>query len=169
MRKIKFAPVKNKDKELIFRWRNSKFVKKFLLVGKINYDEHSNWISEKLKNKNSLAWIIIFNKEKIGIAQFKKHKKKTCNAGFYLIGKKYSYLTFFIINLLHFKIFRKLKCNKIESYINLKNINIRKLNKMSGYTEGKMKEKDFIFTCLIYSRWIKSFGYKYFKSSYGKL
>lgn len=169
MRSIKFCYLKKKDKLLVFKWRNSYFVNRFLLKKKINLNEHNHWFLEKLKKNNSLAWIIFFNKEKIGLVQLEKLKNKTCNAGFYISKKKYSYLTFLIINLLHYKVFIELGYKFIESYINIKNQKIRKLNKMSGYKEGKKKSRDFINTRLTYSKWLKSLGYKYLKGNYGNI
>jgi len=169
MKNIKFCSLKKKDKYLIYKWRNSKLANKFLLKKKINNDEHNEWFLKKLNNKDSLAWIINFNKHKIGLAQTNKIKKKTCNAGFYIINRKYSYLTFLVINLLHYKIFCEYDYKAIQSYINVKNNKIRKLNKMCGYKENKKKCRDFIFTRLTYSKWSKSLGYKYLKGIYGNL
>ena len=169
MSNLKFCYVKKRDKPLVFKWRNSKLFNQFLLKKKIKLSEHNKSFDEKLKKNDSFAWIVIFNKEKIGLVQLEKLKKKTCNAGFYIIQKKYSYLTFLIINLLHYKVFIELGYRVIESYINIKNKKIRKLNKMSGYKESKKKGVDFICTKLTNSNWLKSFGYKYLKGNYGNI
>ena len=62
---------------------------------------------------------------------------KTCNAGFYIVKEKYFFLTFFVINLLHYKIFIDLELKKIKSFISTDNKKIRKLNKLCGYIEKK--------------------------------
>ena len=49
MRSIKFCYLKKKDKLLVFKWRNSYFVNRFLLKKKINLNEHNHWFLEKLK------------------------------------------------------------------------------------------------------------------------
>ena len=64
--------------------------------------------------------------------------------------------------MFHYKVFIELGYKFIESYINIKNKKIRKLNKMSGYKEGK-KSRDFINTRLTYSKWLKKFRLKYLK------
>ena len=169
MKFLKFRSLKNKDKSLIFKWRNNKKVNQYLLRKKITSLEHDIWFKEKLKKKISFAWIIIYKKEKIGLAQVKLIDNKICNAGFYIFKRKYSYLTFFVINLLHYEIFFKLNLKLIKSYINIKNNKIRKLNKMCGYKEFKHFKKNYIFTSLSDRSWKKSIGYKYLKDNYGKL
>lgn len=169
MRNLKFSNLTTKDKSTIFKWRNSKHVSQFMTKKKVSSDEHNKWFRERLKKKSSFAWIINFNKEKIGLIQIENLKKKNCNAGFYIAKKKYSYLTFLIINMLHYKIFYEHKFKVIKSYINLKNKKIRKLNKMCGYEESKKLGKNFVLTRLVYIKWLKSLGYKYLKGNYGNI
>ena len=169
MRNLKFSNLTIKDKSIIFKWRNSKHISQFMQKKKISSDEHNEWFREKLKKKLSFVWLINFNNEKIGLIQIENLKKKNCNAGFYISKKKYTYLKFLIINILHYKIFCKHKFKVIKSYINLKNKKIRKLNKMCGYEEGKKISKNFVLTRLVYIKWLKSLGYKYLRVNYGNV
>ena len=169
MRNLKFSNLTIKDKSTILKWRNSKHVSQFLMKKKITLDEHNEWFKEKLKKKSSFAWVINFNKEKIGLVQIENLKTKYCNAGFYVAKKKYSYLTFLIINLLHYKIFYEYEFRVIHSYINIKNEKIRKLNRMCGYEENKKLSKNIVLTRLTYLKWIKSLGHKYLKGNYGDI
>lgn len=169
MRNLKFSNLTLKDKSTILKWRNSKHVSQFMKKKRITSEEHDEWFKERLKKKSLYTLIVNFNKEQIGLIQIEKLKKKHCNAGFYIAKKKYSYLTFLIINMLHYKIFYEHKFRVIKSYINLKNKKIRKLNKMCGYVENKKLDKNFVFTRLAYLKWLKSLGYKYLKGNYGNI
>ena len=169
MRNLKFSNLTIKDKSTIFKWRNSKNVSQFMIKKKITSDEHNEWFNKRLKKKSSFAWVINFNQEKIGLIQIENLTKKNCNAGFYIAKKKYSYLTFLIINMLHYKVFCEHKFRVIKSYINLKNKKIRKLNKMCGYDENNKLNEEFVFTRLVYLKWLKSLGYKYLKGNYGNI
>ena len=71
--------------------------------------------------------------------------------------------------MLHYKVFCEHKFRVIKSYINLKNKKIRKLNKMCGYDENNKLNEEFVFTRLVYLKWLKSLGYKYLKGNYGNI
>lgn len=172
MNLLSLKKIENKDKNLIFGWRKKNFVKKYLLNKKITKSSHSIWFKKKIKSRKFSAWIVIFNKKKIGLIQTDSiRKKKICNAGFYISNLSYSFLAFDVMNVLHDFVFNKLKFEKIESYIFYKNNNIRKLNKINGYNElnNKYIYKKFIITYLTKGNWKKSNGYIYYKKKYGKL
>ena len=171
MNLLSLKKIETKDKNLIFSWRKKKFVQKHLVIKKITKSSHLIWFKKKIKSRKFSAWIIIFNKKKIGLIQVDSiRKKKICNAGFYISKPSYSFLAFDVMNVLHSFVFNKLKFEKIESYISYKNYNIRKLNKINGYKElnNKYIYKKFIITYLTKSNWIKSNGYLYHKKKYGK-
>ena len=169
MKKIKLCRLVNVDQSIIFKWRNKKKINRFFEKKKITQDEHCVWFNKKKKQKIFSAWIIKYNKEKIGLIQIDSINDKTCNAGFYIVKEKYFFLTFFVINLLHYKIFIDLELKKIKSFISTDNKKIRKLNKLCGYIEKKKTKTDFIHTELIKTQWLKSFGYKYFKVNHGNI
>ena len=101
MKLLSLKKIESIDKELIYKWRNKKFVKKYLLSKKINKVSHTNWFDKKLKSKKYSAWIVEFNKKKIGLIQVDSlRKKKFCNAGFYIANLKYSFLLFEVTYLL---------------------------------------------------------------------
>jgi hypothetical protein len=125
-----------------------------------------------MKSKKFSAWVIRYCKKKIGIIQIDKtNDANDCNAGFYTISKKYSFLTFEIMNIIHRLIFIKFKFKKISSYISENNINFRKLNKYNGYKECDEHEfnSKFIYSSLKKTDWLKSKSFFYFKKKYGKL
>ena len=169
---IKFKKIEIKDKNIIYKWRIKKKVKKYLLHQKITKSSHSAWFKKKIKSSKYSAWIILINKKKIGLIQTDSiGKSKSCNAGFYIANTNYSFLSFEVICLLNNFVFNTLKFNKIESYISKENLNIRKLNKINGYIElsKKFNYNNFIITYLTKSNWKKSKGYNYYIKRYGKL
>ena len=109
----------------------------FLKKKKSQKTSNMEGIKKKKSRKIFSAWIIKYNKEKIGLIQIDCINDKTCNAGFYIVKEKYFFLTFFVINLLHYKIFIDLELKKIKSFISTDNKKIRKLNKLCGYIEKK--------------------------------
>ena len=172
MKLLSLKKIETKDKNLIFSWRKKNFIKKYLLNNKITKSSHSTWVKKKIKSRKFSAWIVIFNKKKIGLIQTDTiRKKNNCNAGFYLANLSYSFLAFDVMNVLHNFVFNKLKFEKIERYISYENYNIRKLNKINGYKEmsNKYIYKKFIINYLTKSNWKKSNGYIYYKKKYGKL
>jgi uncharacterized membrane-anchored protein YitT (DUF2179 family) len=172
LKSLNLKKITKEDKDLIYKWRKKKFVKKYLLNQNITKLSHSYWLQRKINSKIFSAWLIKFNKKKIGLVQVDSIKKKNiCNAGYYIANLEYSFLTFEVMNILHNLVFEKLKFKKIESYISNKNLNIRKLNKFNGYKESNKKHiyKNFIITYLTLQNWKKSKGYIYFKKKYGKL
>ena len=172
MKLLSLKKIETKEKNLIYNWRKKNFVKKYLLNKKITKSSHLIWFKKKIKSKKFSAWIVIFNKKKIGLIQTDTIRKKgICNAGFYLANLSYSFLAFDVMNVLHDFVFNKLKFKKIESYISYENYNIRKLNKINGYKEinNKYIYKKFIITYLTKCNWKKSNGYIYHKKKYGKI
>ena len=172
MKYLRLYKINYSDKELIYNWRKKKIVNNFLLRKKITKNEHDDWFKEKMNSKKFSAWTIRYCGKKIGLTQIDKTTgANACNAGFYTINKKYSFLTFEIMNIIHQLIFIKLKFKKISSYISKKNINFRKLNKYNSYKECGEHEfnNKFIYSSLKKTSWLKSKGFFYFKKKYGKL
>jgi hypothetical protein len=169
---LRLYKINYSDKERIYNWRKKKIVNNFFLRKKITKQEHHDWFKEKMNSKKFSAWIISYCRKKIGLTQIDKtNDANVCKAGIYTISKKYSFLTFEIMNIVHQLIFIKLKFKKISSYIAKKNINFRKLNKYNGYKECNEHEfnNKFIYSSLKKTDWLKSKGFFYFKKKYGKL
>jgi hypothetical protein len=169
---LKLEKIKFKDKAAIFKWRNTKIVNKYLLIKKIKKKEHNKWFDKTIKSRKYTAWVIKYFQKNVGLAKIDKTKYlNVCNAGFYLVKKKYSFLTFEIMHKLHELIFIKFKFKKIYSYISKNNKNFRKLNELNGYKEIQevKKNSDFILTSLSKKDWLKSRSYNYLIKKYGKI
>ena len=83
-------PVCKEDREKIYYWRNSPDVAKYMYTDHhITVEEHNRWFVSILKDKTKKYWIIIYDKEEVGLANITDidEKNKRCFYASYIASK----------------------------------------------------------------------------------
>lgn len=79
-------PVRAEDREKIYRWRNSPGVSRYMYTDhRITEEEHNQWFDAVLKDQSRKYWIIVYDKEEIGlvnIAEIDEENKRCCYASY---------------------------------------------------------------------------------------
>ena len=86
---IFLRPAKLKDKHILFKWVNSNDSIKFKIKTKkkINFIDHKAWFVERLKDKNTLIWIIENNNIPIGQIRFQLSRDNYYDVDIFIINK----------------------------------------------------------------------------------
>jgi UDP-4-amino-4,6-dideoxy-N-acetyl-beta-L-altrosamine N-acetyltransferase len=67
--KVALRDIRFEDEEMIRTWRNSPEVASYMYKDHfISSEEHGRWVRDALKNRNLRYWIIVFEKEAVGLA-----------------------------------------------------------------------------------------------------
>src|SRR5690606_4736833 len=136
-----------KDKNLIFNWRNNDNVRLYSFNQKlISKEEHEKWFSEI--DKNYIYFICEYNKAPVGALYFNNIQNNEVKWGFYLgernVAKKLGYdMCFYGLNYA----FCKLKFKKITAEILTNNIKSIKLHESLGFTKIKEEKNYLIYEC----------------------
>ena len=86
--KFSFRKVKKKDEKILFEWNNDFQVRRWSFNKKvISLNEHKEYIKKKIKQKNFIMWLFLYNKKPCGLIKISKSKNKAILS--YLISKKY--------------------------------------------------------------------------------
>lgn len=165
LKKIKFKTILSNDLKLILRWRNSIFIRsKMLNQKKISYNEHKSWFKKLKKDTTNKAYMITYDKKKIGVANISQidNRNKLCTWGYYIALKNYRYLALLVEIKLIDLMFYKFNIRKIWGRTISTNKKILKIHKILGFKlEGLQKEhikvnnyyRNIVLTSLLKNEW----------------
>lgn len=76
-----------KDKEMIFNWRNTEHIRMNMYNDQpIAYEDHSRWFEDMLNNQKDYYRLFIYQHKPLGLISFKNlnQQNQTCVWGFYI-------------------------------------------------------------------------------------
>ncbi len=113
----RLRPLQPGDREMIFRWRNSNEIRRFMFnTAPIPWEDHCRWFQRTCGSDNTRFFIFEWNKTPIGTVSFSRLETEDSTAkwGFYIAPEHSnsgfgSIMGFMALNLA----FRELPCSKI--------------------------------------------------------
>jgi UDP-4-amino-4,6-dideoxy-N-acetyl-beta-L-altrosamine N-acetyltransferase len=143
------------DRDKIYRWRNSPAVAKYMFTDQqITEVEHCLWFDAALKNSNRKYWIIVYDKEEVGLVNIyniDNLNKRCCYASYIvsedLRGKGIGALTEYYILMY---LFEDLGFNKVCAEVlafNKAGINVHKslgFQEEGFYRQHRIKNVQFV-------------------------
>ena len=143
---IKHRPILRSDLKKILKWRNNSKIRNKMLNNKIiRFAEHKKWFENLKKNKQSEAFIFLYNKEDVGygiINEIDRHNK-TCTWGMYLDPKYINSGLGVLIEIYTIeRIFSHHKIRKVWGDALSSDHDILNIHKMFGFSvEGVFKKQ----------------------------
>jgi UDP-4-amino-4,6-dideoxy-N-acetyl-beta-L-altrosamine N-acetyltransferase len=129
-----------KDKDMIRKWRNSLDVSRYMYTDhQITEEEHDRWFKSVLKDIRRKYWIIMDNREAIGLVNLYDidEKNKRCFWAFYTSGKNTrgkgvgSIVEYYVMKY----VFEGLEYNKLCCEILSINQSVTNMHKSFGFRE----------------------------------
>jgi len=166
------------DLQIVYSWRNSNEVSKFMISqNKITIEEHTLWFSKIKNNLENLYFIIVSkNKDKLGVINFNKinQKENTAEPGLYIgdVDNRntiYGLEAYFLLLSYGFK---ELKLKKIIGQVLSTNKTAIKMNESFGFTFANNNLNN--ITKLIFNLYLtednffKSPMFKFFNNNHNK-
>lgn len=69
--KLNIRDIRAEDVDLLYKWTNDELVRKQSFSSEvIPYEGHCNWFQKKIKDKNSVLFIVEIDKEPVGVVRF---------------------------------------------------------------------------------------------------
>lgn len=83
---ISIVPVREKDRDLLFNWRNDPFIVALSSSQRtVSRREHDAWFDRLLNSADSLAYIIFLRRKAIGHLRFDRFEEQRCFITIYLM------------------------------------------------------------------------------------
>lgn len=166
------------DLQIVYFWRNSNDVSKFMISqNKITIEEHTLWFSKIKNNIENLYFIIVSkNQDKLGVINFNKinQTEKTAEPGLY-IGDVDNRNTIYGLEAYYLLLsygFKELKLKKIIGQVLSTNKTAIKMNESFGFTFLNNNLNDntklVLNLYLIENNFFKSPMYKFFNNNHNK-
>lgn len=157
---INFINLTLKEKKIIYKNRNSIFIRKWMFVNSfISFKEHLMFIKNLKEDKSKIFFLIKRKKKYIGVYSLINIKNNEAQSGYYLfLNSIKKNLALELLYSVIIYIFDNLKINKLYGYSAYKNKNAFLLNQILGFNQKKISKNNdlFYYSTLKKSFWKKS-------------
>ena len=169
---FQFIKLQKGHLDLVYKWRTSEFVSRFMLTrvsGSIQ--DHYAWFEKVQKDESCIYWVILYRDAPIGIINLAAIDQVNLKltAGYYIGEPEYLSLGAMVLPYLYNYVFLELKFHKIYGEVVAGNDNVLKIHLMHGYRYvGTYKDHiivngsfhDVIFIELLSQDWLHKKRYK---------
>lgn len=151
MSTFRFVKLKRDHLDLLFRWRTSENVSRFMLTqASFDIQEHYKWFERVTKDPKFRYWVIEFNNTPIGLLNLANidETNRHLSAGYYIGEIEYCSLGAMVTPYLYNYVFTEMKFRKIYGEVVGGNVNVLKIHAMHGFREvGTYREHLFKDGC----------------------
>ena len=133
---LKYISLKEEHAKLIFKWRLMPHVTKFLCTDiDEDFEKHKNWVKSKITDQHCKYWLIIYEKQSIGLVYITEIDfiNCRCKLGFYIGEKEYIGLGGLFLPPVYDYIFGTMRLNKIYGEVLNGNELIMQIHKYHGW------------------------------------
>lgn len=131
-----FREVELDDAELIFEWRTSERVSRYMLSDiSRDFDLHQKWLKDSFRRPDYYHWIITYGKNDIGLVNFSEwdRLKRTTKWGFYIGDTRFLGLGGFVPPFFHNFAFQILEVERVFADVVAANTSTTELHLSQGY------------------------------------